>query len=59
MFFHDMIFFSPVPKHFPGKQRKVGLSYEGFSAAPAGHAVFKQVDSLMCVSLAVVKFSDL
>ena len=56
MFFHDMIFFLQFRKHFPGKQRKVGLSYEGFSAAPAGHAVFKQVDRLMGVSVAVVNF---
>ena len=51
-----MIFFLQFRKHFPGKQRKVGLSYKGFPAAPAGHAVFKQVDRLMGVSAAVVNF---
>ena len=51
-----MIFFFQFRKHFPGKQRKIGLSYEGFAAAPAGHAVFKQVNRLMGVSAAVVNF---
>ena len=53
-----MIFFcSQFQEAFPGANSgRSDFSYEGFAAAPAGHAVFKQVDSLMRVSAAVVNF---